>query len=87
MKYGLGWVRTDGLVVEDLGVAPVGIFSSQLPHVKERLPVNEVHQPVEVVPIKNPRAQELRTHWNTKTSTKPTRVLVLLPQIVCPLKL
>lgn len=61
-----GGLRTDGLVVEDLGVAPVGVASSQLPHVKEGLPVDEVHQSVEVVLLKNTRAQELRTHWRTK---------------------
>lgn len=60
-----GWLRTDGLVVEDLGVAPVGVASSQLPHVKEGLPVDEVHQAVEVELLKNTRAQDLRAHWKT----------------------
>lgn len=60
-----GWLRTDGLVVENLGVAPVGVASSQLPHVKEGLPVDEVHQAVEVKLLKNTRAQDLRAHWKT----------------------
>lgn len=60
-----GRARTNSLVVEDLGVTSVGVFPSQLPHIKERLPVDEVHQTVQVVPLKHTGAQELRTHWNT----------------------
>eukprot|EP00123_Amoebidium_parasiticum_P016304 comp23382_c1_seq1/m.38704 comp23382_c1_seq1/g.38704 ORF comp23382_c1_seq1/g.38704 comp23382_c1_seq1/m.38704 type:complete len:332 (+) comp23382_c1_seq1:1140-2135(+) len=31
-------------IVKDLGVAPVGVLASQLPHLKERLPVNVGHK-------------------------------------------
>lgn len=66
MTSNLTWRHTDGLVVEDLWVTPVGIASPQLPHIKEGLPVDEGHQPVEVVLFENTRAQELRTHWKRK---------------------
>ena len=32
--------HTNSLIFKDLGIASVWIFSSKLPHVKERLPVN-----------------------------------------------
>lgn len=44
---------TDGLVLEDLRESSVGVFPSQLPHVEERLPVDEVHQAAEVVALEH----------------------------------
>lgn len=64
-----GRARTNSLVIEDLGVASVGVLSSQLPHIKERLPVNEVAQTVQVVPFKHTGAQGLRMHWRQRRST------------------
>lgn len=69
-RFGVGFIknpdcgpaRTNSLVVEDLGVTSVGVFSSQLPHIKERLPVNEVHQTFQVVALEHMAAQELRAH-------------------------
>ena len=37
---------TNILILEDLGVAPVGVLASELPHVKEGLPINVGDQPL-----------------------------------------
>lgn len=39
-------IITNSLVVENLRVSSVGVFTPQLPHIKERLPVNEIHQTI-----------------------------------------
>lgn len=62
MKNDKGCGLTNCLVIEDFWVTSVGVSSSQLPHIKKRFPVNEVHQTVKVITIKHTCAQELRMH-------------------------
>lgn len=49
---------TYGFVVKYLGEASIRVLAPELPHVKERLPVDEVHQPLQVVVLEDPRPQE-----------------------------
>lgn len=51
---------TYSLVVEDPWIASVRVFPPELPHIEERLPVDEVHQPVQIVTFKHTSAQKLR---------------------------
>lgn len=76
-------VHTNCLVIKNLGVTSIGVFSSELPHVKERFPVNEVQQAVQVVPLKNTGAQELRAHWKTNTHTVLLLLFYLLFIMTC----
>ena len=53
---------TNILILEDLGVAPVGVLASELPHIEERLPINVGHQSPQVVVPKDSDAQLLWPH-------------------------
>mmetsp|Transcript_17649 Transcript_17649/g.35511 ORF Transcript_17649/g.35511 Transcript_17649/m.35511 type:complete len:622 (+) Transcript_17649:965-2830(+) len=50
---------TDGLVVEDLGVATVGVLATQLPHLEEGVPVDVREQLLEINVLEDLGAEEL----------------------------
>ena len=55
-------VLTDSGVVEDLGVASVGVLSPELPHVEEGLPVDEGQEDIEVEVVEDLGADEGGPH-------------------------
>ena len=59
----VGCVLTDCLVLKDFWISPVGIFSSQLPYIEERLPINVRNELTDFTVIYHFRTQERRTDW------------------------
>lgn len=57
---------THSFVVKDLGEASIRVLAPELPHVKERLPVDVVHQPLQVVVLEDPCPQERGLHCREK---------------------
>lgn len=57
---------TYSFVVKYLGKASVWVFAPELPDIEERLPVNVVHQLLQVVVFKDPSPKECGLHYRTE---------------------
>ena len=57
---------TYSFVVKYLGKASVWVFAPELPDIEERLPVNVIHQLLQVVVFKDPSPKERGLHYRTE---------------------
>ena len=62
---------TYSFVVKYLGKASVWVFAPELPDVEERLPINVVHQLLQVVVFKDPSPEERGLHCRKGVAVNP----------------